>query len=204
MTRASIEAVELYQARLIPVSGNRKTGPVPVSYTSARTCPDACPLKSNGCYAEAHPVSTHWSDVERFTDWLTFCQSVKRLPLGTLWRHNVAGDLPGEGDKLDCDALAFLVGANIGRRGFTYTHKPLKTVGQRTAVKQAIKAGFTINRSADTLAQADKYAAQGFPTVVTLPSDAPQVSRTPAGRVVVACPAESREITCATAKGPNQ
>lgn len=196
MSRTTIEAVPATRARLIPRSGNRKTGPIPVSYTSAQTCPDACPLKSNGCYAEGYPVNQHWGARERFDDWLAFCQQVSELPPETLWRHNVAGDLPGVGDALDTVALSLLVEANRGRRGFTYTHKPLSTPHERSAVKRATLAGFTVNLSADSLAEADELAHLG-PTVVTLTSDAPQVSRTPAGRTVVACPAEQSEtLTC--------
>ena len=187
--------IGLYQARLVPKSGNKKTGPIPTSYTSARTCPTACPLLGNGCYAEQYPVREHWGDAARFVDWLTFVASVRALPAGQLWRHNVAGDLPGEGNALDTVALGLLVEANRGKRGFTYTHKPLTRVVV-SAIRRAVKAGFTINASADSLAEADAAAALGLPTVVTLPTDAPQVSKTPEGRTVVACPAEKREITC--------
>lgn len=200
MSRDAIEDVPATRARLIPRSGNRKTGPIPVSYTSAQTCPDACPLKSNGCYAEGYPVNQHWGDRKRFDDWLAFCEQVAALPAGQLWRHNVAGDLPGVGDALDTVALSLLVEANRGRRGFTYTHKPLRSSHEKTAVRRATLAGFTVNLSADSLTEADELAALG-PTVVTLTSDAPQVSRTPAGRTVIACPAEQSEtLTCEKCK----
>lgn len=189
------EDIGLYQARLVLASGNKKTGRIPVSYSSARTCPTSCPLKKNGCYAEGYPVRERWSDAPRFEDWLSFTMRVKALPEGTLWRHNVAGDLPGEGDRLDTTALWLLVEANRGKRGFTYTHKPL-TGWNAKVLRLANAAGFTVNASADSLAEADDCARAGLPTVVTLTSDAPQVSYTPAGRTVVACPAETREITC--------
>jgi hypothetical protein len=195
--RTKLESVGLYQARLIFKSGNPKVGAIPVSYSSARTCPDACQLKGNGCYAENHHVARAWADAARFEDWVTFCLRVKMLPSQTLWRHNVAGDLPGEGDRLDTRALRLLVESNIGKRGFTYTHKPLRKATVK-ALQQANAAGFTVNVSADSLDDADKATRAGLPTVVTLTSDAPQVSYTPAGRTVIACPAETNDVTCET------
>lgn len=194
--RTKLERVGLYQARLVVRSRNEKVGAIPVSYTSARTCPDACKLKGNGCYAENYRTGMAWSDVEKFEDWVTFCLRVKMLPSQTLWRHNVGGDLPGEGNRLDARALALLVSSNKGKRGFTYTHKPL-TRTTRAALLRANRNGFTVNVSADSLEAADDAARAGLPVVVTLTSDAPQVSYTPAGRTVIACPAESNEtVTC--------
>src|SRR5207253_1314449 len=103
-----------------------KTGPIPVSMSPRATCPISCPLRGNGCYAEYGPVSWHWnrlSNGETGIAWKAFLAEVRRLPKDTLWRHNVAGDLPGRGDKINTRLLAELVEANRGKRGFTYTHK---------------------------------------------------------------------------------
>lgn len=198
MSRSDIEAVGPTRARLIPKSRNAKVGPIPVSYSSARTCPDACPLKDNGCYAELSKVRMHWADAERFDSWPEFLEQVRALPEGQLWRHNVAGDLPGVGDKLDIGRFEDLLAANYGKRGWTYTHKPLRRTVEARYVCWANASGFTVNLSADTLREADELADRRLgPVCVTLPSDAPQVSKTPAGRTVVACPAESRDISCA-------
>ena len=46
---------------------------------------------------------------------------------------------------------------------------------------------------------ADRYVTLGLPTVVVLSQKAPNVSYTPAGNKIVACPAEkSDRVTCAT------
>ena len=82
---------------LTPISSNRKTGPMPVSYSTREWCPDDCPLKKHGCYAKHGHTGIHWRYVtagERGTDWATFTDKVRRLPKGGIWRHNVAGDLP--------------------------------------------------------------------------------------------------------------
>jgi len=143
----------------------------------------------------------HWNKVaERGCDWSSFCAQVAALPEGQLWRHNAAGDLPGENNQLDTDALRALVEANQGRKGFTYTHKPL-TREIRAAIADANLRGFTVNVSCDSLEAVDSLGL-ALPTVVVLPELAkgerePRVSRTPAGHRVVTCPAQYRETNCA-------
>ena len=60
--------------------------------------------------------------------------------------------------------------------------------------------GFVQNLSADNINDADTKYDTGFPVTVVLPTDAPKVSYTPAGRKIVACPAESANIQCVDCK----
>ena len=180
------------------VSANKKTGPIPVTTTSADTCPPDCGLFAQ-CYAKFGPLRLHWSHVDagnRGDTLENLCLDIRRLPGGQLWRHNQAGDLPGNGSEIDADALHKIVRANRGRRGFTYTHKA--PIGDRlVAMQSATAAGFIINLSADNGAHADTLSAHGLPVVVVIPADAPKVSRTPRGRKVVQCPAENSDrVTC--------
>jgi hypothetical protein len=132
------------------------------------------------------------------------CDSIAALPEGTLWRHNQAGDLPGEGDTINRQAMCKLIEANIGRRGFTYTHKPPAHADNATLIAYANNMGFTVNLSANTLDHADTLAALDIgPVVVVL--DAPEGQRadtvTPEGRRVVTCPATYRDdVTCMSCK----
>ena len=181
-------------------SKNRKHGGIPCSITSGATCPPSCGFFGAGCYAEFNLLSHWWRKVSQGgVLWRAFLKLVRALPAGTLWRHNEAGDLPGFGDELDVRALGSLVRANRGRRGFTFTHKPLKSARDRAAVKRANDWGFTINLSADSLADADRLAELAIaPVVVALPSDSPTRGvRTPAGRPVAICPAQTTDTTCA-------
>ena len=180
-------------------SRNAKTGPIAVSTSSADTCPTSCPLKGAGCYAEAGPLGILWRKVSRGEaglTWEQFLEQIETLPSRVLWRHNQAGDLPGEGDAIDRDKLRELVRANGKRRGFTYTHKPA-TRSNLAAIRAANKAGFTINLSANNLTEADTLADTGLPVVTVLPSDTRKAVKTPAGRTVAICPATIAEgITC--------
>lgn len=86
--------------------------------------------------------------------------------------------------------------ANKGRRGFTYTHY-LPTMTNQEIVARANNHGFTINWSAETLEQADEYAAlQAGPVVCVLPADQLTPVRTPGGRLVTVCPAVTGNTDC--------
>ena len=181
---------------LTPISSNRKTGPMPVSYSTKEWCPDTCPLKKHGCYAKHGHTGIHWRKVtagERGTDWDTFTDKVRRLPKGGIWRHNVAGDLP----IFDHGMIRQLIKANTGKGGFTYTHH-LPTAENAGIIAESNANGFTVNLSADTTTKADTYVELGIAPVVTLlPTDSAKVTFTPKGRKVVRCPAETSEkVTC--------
>lgn len=183
-------------------SSNKKVGPIPVTYTSEESCPASCPLMNAGCYAELGPVSLQWKKANNFgVGFDTLLRQIKALPKGTLWRHNIAGDLPGVSDSIDQTALDQLAYVNTGKRGFTYTHKPVLGGGvawhNYDAVKEAVEDGFVINLSANDLDHADQLAELGIaPVVVLLPRDSASRLTTPAGRKVVVCPADTRGITC--------
>jgi hypothetical protein len=140
--------------------------------------------------------------------WAHLLEQVKALPDGQLWRHNQAGDLPGDNDCIDPVAMRDLVEANSGRKGFTYTHKPVETdkanpvtaLMNATLVAEANRNGFTVNLSADNLSEADSLKALNIgPVVTVLPREAPAVSYTPAGHKVIVCPAQSRDdVSCKT------
>ncbi len=197
------------QKRTIPnvhltlVSSNRKTGKIPVTTTSAESCPSACPFKKNGCYADGGPLGMHWLKVtkrQRGENWRLFLGKIAGLPDGQFWRHNQAGDLPGFDNNIDGNLLRQLTKANAGKRGFTYTHKPvLKNAKNRQLVQKANKAGFTVNLSANNLREADKLADLNIgPVVCVLPVDHTGNTETPKGRRVVQCPAtiDGKDASC--------
>lgn len=181
-------------------SGNVKTGKIPVSTSTAKTCPDSCPLKKSGCYADAGPLGIHWKQVSensRGDNWLNFVEKIKALPTNQLWRHNQAGDLVGDNQKIDFKQLKLLIDANHGKRGFTYTHKPM-TKANIKAIEYANKNGFTVNLSANNLNHADQLAALAIaPVAVIIPENLPKVNYTPKGLKVITCPAQtSDKVTC--------
>lgn len=195
-------------------SSNRKVGPIMVTTSPRSTCPTACPFKGSGCYAEGGPLRAIWSALDRgeagqsvsngkgklkVHDLTSLLDRIRAQPLGALWRMNQAGDLPGEGDEIDGEALAAITLANQGRRGFTYTHKPM-TPGNMKLVKRSNAFGFTINLSANNLQDADRLADLNVgPVATVLPHDQLSNTVTPKGRKVVVCPAVVRDdVTCSS------
>jgi hypothetical protein len=190
------------------VSGNAKTGPIPVSGSQAHTCPVVCPFRKQGCYAKYGPISWHWSRLNGGKiggTWKQFILSIQRLHRGQLWRHNQFGDLESDGKRIDAVKLAELTKANTNRRGFTYTHHLVTgnspdAVANRKAIAAANQNGFTVNLSGNNLEHADKLAALKIgPVVAVVPADSAPVQFTPAGHKVIVCPAQTREnVTCSS------
>ena len=198
-------------ARLTRVTRNRKTGPVPVSYSDTGTCPLACSLREGACYAKNGPVSMAWRRVDQNgSKWAEFCETVARvIPRGRVWRHNVAGDLPGDLRRLDFSAIARLVRANAGRLGWTYTHYACtpeaakrgdcdrqSMIHNQEVVAYANAYGFAVNVSVESLSEVDSVPSV-LPVAVILESSAhgTKVHYSPNGRKVVTCPATYREDT---------
>lgn len=206
-------------------SANRKVGPIPVTTSGADTCPDACPLKGAGCYADGGPLAMFWRKVtngQAGAGYSDFLETVAGFPAGQLWRHNQAGDLqpdPVDPDLIDSAALTDLALANRGRRGFTYTHfDPIHRPENRRAIAAANRAGFTVNLSGNSPAHADQLAETDCgPVVTVLPAEYERASHkgawtetlaayrerlaslpdtTPGGRAFRVCPATYSETNC--------
>ncbi|QYW06546.1 hypothetical protein uav_015 [Pseudomonas phage UAVern] len=190
------------------VSGNRKTGPMPVSTSNSSTCPDACPIKLKGCYAKYGPTGLAWRNVDSgkakgAVEWPQFIRQVKALSRGVLWRHNQAGDLNGDGVMIDGPKMRDLIIANRGKRGFTYTHYDvlsgtIESFTNGLLIQDANAKGFTVNLSGNNIAHADELREMDIaPVVCIMPRDAAKVTITPAGNKVVICPAEnSDKVNC--------
>ena len=188
---------------ITPKSKNAKVGKMAVTTSTATTCPTACPFKDNGCYAESGPLKLHWLKVtegKRGDDWSTFLDKIKELPAGSKWRHNQAGDLPGDTKDLDSAKCADLAKANEGKRGFTYTHYDvLENFQNAITVNMMNHLGFTVNVSANNLDHADQLCDLDIAPVATvLPIEQTTNTVTPKGRKVVVCPATYKDdVSCA-------
>jgi hypothetical protein len=177
-------------------SSNRKVGPIPVTYRERGSCPPSCPQYRKGCYGDDFHTSLAWNRADR--NGLTTPQlaaKIAALPDGQLWRGEVVGDIVGKGEAVDAYELGLIVRANMGRKGFTYTHK--KSAQAIRWIRHANAWGYTINLSADDAGEADRLAdLKAGPVVCIVPVDTPEHSYTPSGRAIVICPAQTRDLTC--------
>jgi hypothetical protein len=158
-------------------------------------------MKGKQCYARFGPSNIHWMKLdkgERGYDWNQFIDQVKALPTGWKFRHNEAGDLPGNNNAIDNSMLKQLVRAvkHKSLKAWTYTHKPL-TKKNIAAIAAANKNGFTVNISADSMAEADEARSLDLPAVVIVPLGTPNGKLTPDGNKIVICPAQTKGMTCA-------
>jgi len=194
-----------YQVHLTMKSANSKVGKIPVSTTTSATCPSVCPFNhanEGGCYANAGPLAMHWAKVSeghRGDTWSVFIGKVANMMDGQLWRHNQAGDLPGNGYTLDATSCFQLSEANKGKRGWSYTHYDvLSSKHNANVVQQMNGDGFVVNLSGNNLAHADDLYDLGIAPVTTvLPSDQMTNTVTPKGRKVVVCPAVVKDdVSC--------
>jgi hypothetical protein len=183
---------------------NPKVGNMAATTSTAKTCPTSCPFKDNGCYADSGPLKLHWDKVtegERGDDWPTFLDKIKDMPEGSKWRHNQAGDLPGDTQDLDSTKCVDLAKANKGKRGFTYTHYDVLDNFQNAITVNIMNhLGFTVNVSANNLEHADKLCDLDIAPVATvLPIEQTTNTVTPKGRKVVVCPATYKDdVSCAS------
>lgn len=199
-------------------SKNVKTGPIPVSISSAETCPIVCPLnprgkskngKGAGCYGSLGPMAWTWNKLTQNKIGVNFSQfisAVRDIPVNQIWRHNQIGDLPGKGNRVNSTQLKSLVMANKDKKGFTYTHKPVtgqtKTVkSNRKIIKFANNNGFTINLSANNISEVDKLVKLKIgPVVAIVPENSPKTIFTKGGNKVITCPATYSNVNCASCK----
>ena len=203
-------------------TSNAITGPMMVTTSPRFTCPTICAFKKGGdgplagaCYAEHGALGGFiWTLLDRGAvgekmlngiriygfDELLY--EVRSLPEGSLWRHNIAGDLPSNNQStIDATALRAMVNANKGRRGFTFTHYDVLTnLANRQIIEEANRDGFRINLSANSLVHADAMADLRIaPVTVILPAGTTDNVQTPKGRTVVICPTNTTEgVTCVT------
>lgn len=191
------------------VSSNSKVGPIPVTTSSAKTCPSTCPFVK-GCYAKSGPLAIHWKKVTKGERGVSTIRElvaeIETFPKNQLWRHNQAGDLPGEDTHINIGELKAIVDANKGKKGFTYTHKPVtnhpEAERNREAIKFANDNGFTINLSANNLEHADELKALDIgPVCVVIPDNLNKSFITKAGNKVITCPSQLNDkVSCSTCK----
>ena len=159
-------------------SKNDKTGEIPVSTTARDSCPKTCPLiGENGCYNEAgYYTRMHWDAItagKRGLPELQFIEAVSKLKAGSLFRHNVGGDLWHVAGVIQQELLQGLAAATRHlKAAWTYTHH-LRTPENLATIKASNDAGFTVNLSTEVKSEAAAFTKQGFPVVCIVPADAP-------------------------------
>jgi len=205
-------------------TSNRKLGRGAWIVTLDRaTCPESCPLKGAGCYAESGPLRLTWDRVSRgeakgdgrdrwagegFPELARTLLSL-RIPSGALLRIGDAGD-----PSLDGTLSLALLGAlgkltNRGVRVILYTHADLSTEHNARIIRRVrdLYPRLVVNASVHgTEATRRHRATDDHDRVTTVTPDfweatelRPDGARSidvPDGPTIVRCPAEYRDTDC--------
>jgi hypothetical protein len=151
---------------LTTISKNKKTGPIAVSSSSWSTCPPECGMKDE-CYAmKGYHTRLHGDAITRQDRGVPpeqFIKQVAALRPGTMFRHDVGGDLWHLRGQVDHTLLRNLTKAvQHLSHAWTYTHH--KPNGfNHAALRHATANGFTVNISTENLDDAVKYYKRGYP-----------------------------------------
>lgn len=209
---------------VIPKSANEKTGNIIQSYSARSTCPNRCPLKGNGCYADNYHTSMQWNRCEDVLD-PRYVSNAKDLTLSlieaiaprakkgiteVLFRHNVAGDIAHENSNIidvsrvnaiadACKSAGELVGVKV--RGYTYTHCEISSQNTKV-IHEALAKDFVINYSCETVGEVMKANGLGCETVITSINPEDTIRDLKAvGIKAVQCPAQTHDdVSCESCK----
>lgn len=197
-------------------SSNAKTGNIIQSYSSSSTCPEKCPLKASGCYAEGYYMRKIWARCDNPKDTryvanedklrLTLLEATIQHLKGdsrnnpVLFRHNVAGDVAIEGTSvIDSGRINILATAveyvntlfPDSLKGYTYTHCEINRYSAGI-IHDAASKGFLINASCETIREVMQAKALGINTVITSVSpDETKRELKASGIPSVQCPAQT-------------
>jgi hypothetical protein len=189
---------------LVPVSGNSKTGPIPVVSADRASCPSRCPFYNDGeqiCYGQEFRITKKWDGIaEKGDTWPDLVGKLRAtIRPERPWRFGIVGDLPTDASgNLDAGKLEDL--RSLRGDGWAYTHHNVLTSENFKTVRALhAKPGFIVNQSADTLEQAEACLDAGIPTVMVGPANFKKPRMTERGSILTPCPASLSKgrVTCA-------
>lgn len=203
---------------IIPHSSNVKTGDIIQSYSARSTCPNRCPFKGNGCYADNFHVSMAWNRAENpldnhyvgtkkdlFLSLLSATADHAKKENTVLFRHNVAGDIAHEDSNMinrgllealtdTCNKVSDTLGVKL--QGYTYTHCSINMQNAK-AVREATSKGFTVNFSCETVAEVKEAKALACDAVMTsINPDETIKSLKAEGFKALQCLSQTKGISC--------
>lgn len=170
-------------------SHNRKTGEVSATYAAQQTCPKACPLRGNGCYAEsgnAYYVTKRLnaSSASALSIARTEAKLIGALPGDRPLRVHNVGDCPTDATAQIVSTAMHHYATRSGEPAWTYTHA-WRTVGRDSWGDASALA------SCETVAEVRQGRARGYATALVVNGSVPTDIRT------VQCPAQTHGVTCA-------
>lgn len=197
----------LRNLQVVPVSGNAKTGPIPVTYRPMSTCEPTCPLlpdKANGtggCYGTGRIFAA----AARYSRDVTRADVAERLAAAPADARYLRDRVVGDVITVDDDGtvtfdLAYVetigaLAADADLVAFGYSHAWRRMSPADVAAVAA--SGYVLNASCETVDDVAEALALGLPA--TIASDTVDDGTIIGGMRVVTCPAQTRDdVTCAS------
>lgn len=179
--------------KAVEVSGNSKIGKVSATYAAQQTCPDSCPLKGSGCYAEGGMVGMHTRKLNSSAeasgasvDELAMLEAMAIAGLtGTLpLRIHVVGDATTDtAAKLLSDAATFYSNKH-GQKVWSYTHA-WRDVSRKSWQNVSVFA------SCESTVDAQKAMSLGYAAAVVVESHKDTKAYLENGVKLVPCPQQT-------------
>jgi hypothetical protein len=191
-------------------TGNAKVGDAAVTYASQATCPDECPFRNSGCYAESGPLS--WSVTSKLnrasaTDPVAIAQAeaaaIDTLPADRDMRLHGVGD---SATRRGTRALAAAVGRYLDRakkvlvrgtaaaaRVWTYTHAWRK-------VPRSDWGRTSVLASCESAAEAKDAMKRGYAAALVVDAFESEGVYEEGGVRVLPCPNQTRGAVCTSCR----
>jgi hypothetical protein len=183
-------------------SGNAKLGGAAITIVAKQSCPETCPFKANGCYAEHDSGVHHWNrisagaaDKSPLELARAEAKAIDELPGDRDLRLHVAGDsTTEEGTRLIATACAKYVFRGKWKHGtdvsvWAYTH------GWRTVPRDAW-GSVSVLASCETPEDVKLARSRGYAAAMVVPRFEGESAYEHGEVTVIPCPQQTRERTC--------
>jgi hypothetical protein len=184
-------------------SRNRKVGKCATTYLPFRTCPPSCAFRNGGCYAMGVlDVTAHVHNIERQTAKLSPIDLVRlegveiikaaktKAAQGTPLRLHVSGDVRSAEAARELAKACGIWAKAGGGPAWTYTHS------WRTVPSAAWQPTISVWASVDNARQGTEARGRWYPPALVVPYFDGRKAWDEAGTRWIACPAQTRELTC--------
>jgi hypothetical protein len=192
----------LENVHIVPVSGNGKTGSIPVTYRPMDTCPTDCPFLPTGSTGGCYGTGYLFGSARKYSSDTTVEAATDKLQKGVLktakyLRDRVVGDVLTPEGEVDTEYITGIASAadKNGVIPFGYTHAWRKFTPEHIGLLGEV--GYVMNASTETLTDAAEAINLGLPAVIV--DDETPDGTMVAGMRLITCPAETRkDVTCAS------
>lgn len=191
------------RVRIVPKSGDSKTGPVPVTYRHIGTCPPDCIFRPDGEIGGCYGTGRIFALADTAAD-VSVSDAAERIERGRdraarVFRDRIVGDMVRADGRLErryaagIAAVADIVGLPV--IGYSHAWRTF-TVAD---VSYLGGLGYIPNASCETVGDVSDAIGRGFPAVIT--SDTVPERTVIGGRRVITCPAaRSESVSCNTCR----